>query len=138
MNLILYIDQGSSHACENFKNIIVQRFQDQDIQIFESFNGLKSRLRQVANYNTDIFILFADSEMRLKALTRLIDLMEDKRLLMVLPDDSKSIMSTAHQFFPRYFTCINDTYNDLCDVLSKLTGQEKLINETKEGIENGH
>jgi hypothetical protein len=58
--------------------------------------------------------------------------MEDKRILLILPDDSPIVVSMAHQFFPRFFTYVNDTYEDLCAVLTKMINQEKIrINHDK-------
>ncbi len=128
MNLILFIHHDSKKKGETFKKVIEQRFSKMDIQIIQTFNAFKERLIQPSNYNTDIFVLFVESKMRLLKLTSLIDLMEDKRLILVLPDDSKSTVSIAHQFFPRYFTFANDIYVDLCEVLFKLTQPKNEYN----------
>jgi len=121
MHFILFIHQDSSVKGEVFKNIMEQNFMETRIQTLKTFNMLKSELKQVSNDDKYIFILFTDSIKRLIKLTSLIDLMEGKRIILILPDDTKSAISSAHKFFPRYFTYINDTYDDLCDVLNKIT-----------------
>ncbi|MBU8850136.1 MAG: hypothetical protein KOO64_11380 [Desulfobacterales bacterium] len=128
MNLILFIHQDSSTKGAVFKKFINhQNFKRVEIQTFQNFNTFKARLEQVSNYNKEIFILFADSKKRLNALTALVDLLEDKRLIMILPNDLKATISIANQFFPRYFTYVNNTYDDLCAVLTKMINQTKLI-----------
>jgi len=125
MNLILFIHDDASIKGKSFKKIIDQNFKEHNIQSLQNFNSFKARLKQISNYDNEIFILFAESKSRLDKLTSLIDLLESKRTVLIIPDDSKATVSTALQFFPRYFTIINDTYNDLCGVLNKMSHQRK-------------
>ncbi|MCP4550939.1 MAG: hypothetical protein GY834_02615, partial [Bacteroidetes bacterium] len=111
---------------ENLKKIIDQKIKEHNIQTFQTFNSFKARLKKASNYNKEVFILLADSKRRLSKLTSLIDLLENNRIVLIIPDDSKATVSTALQFFPRYFTIINDTYNDLCEVLIKMIHQKKI------------
>ncbi len=131
MKLIVFIHQDSHTTGKTLNKIITSRFKGIEIQTVQTFNSLKAILKQLHNYDNEIFVLLADSKSRLKKLMFLIDLMEDKRILLILPDDSKAVTSIAHQFFPRYFTYINDTYTDLCAVITKMTN--KKIMKIKEG-----
>ena len=126
MNLILFAHKDASKKGVILKSIIEQQFKENKIEIFQAFNAFKSRLKQVSIYDKEIFILLADSRNRLKELISLIDLLNDRRIILILSDDSKATTHIAHQFFPRYFTYINDTYDDLCAVLKKMTHQEKI------------
>ena len=121
MNLILFIHQDSPETGETFKKIIMQKFNVTEIHTIETLNTFKAKLKKPTHYNNEVYILFIDSCQRLKELKSLVDLLDGKQLIMVLPDDSKSTLSLAHQFFPRYFTIINETYDDLCAVLSKIS-----------------
>ena len=42
-----------------------------------------------------------------------------KKVVMVLPDNGAKIKAKTHRFFPRCFSFMDDTYDDLCDVLKK-------------------
>ena len=123
MSLILYVDQNASKKGDSFKKIIEQRFKRVKIHSFHKINAFKEGLEGIHVYDKEIFILFADSKNRLIELTKLIDLMENKRIVLILPDNSKDTLSTALKFFPRFFTPISDTYNDLCEVLTKMIDQ---------------
>jgi len=125
MNLIFFIHQDSSTKGETLKRVIDQNFREVGIQTFKDFNSFKERLKQISNYDTEIFILLTDSKSRLNKLSSLIDLMENKRIILILPDDLKDTVSIALQFFPRYFTYVNDTYTDLCAVITKLTNKKQ-------------
>ena len=126
MKLILFIHQDSAETGITLKKIIDQKFNETQIHTLHTFNTFKARLKQLYNHNNEIFILLADCKYRLTELTSLIDLMESKRIILILPDDSKSSTLMAHQFFPRYFTYINDTYADLCAVITQMTIKMKL------------
>jgi len=124
MCLILFIHNDSGERGKKLKTIIEQNFQYIEIQIFKTFNSFKSRLEQFSIHSDkEIYIVLADSNRRLKELTPLIELMKDKRLVLILPDDSNVSLSKAHYFFPRFFTNMNDRYDDLCAVLSKMIDQ---------------
>lgn len=43
-----------------------------------------------------------------------------KKIVMVLPDNGAKIKAQTHRFFPRYFSFMDDPYDDLCDVLNKI------------------
>ncbi len=124
MDLILFTHQDSFKKGVTLKKILDQNLKGVVIKNLQTFNSFKARLKQVSNYNKEIFILLAESKKRLNELTSLIDLMEDKRIILVLSDDSKATVSIAHKFSPRYFTYVNDTYVDLCDVLVKMIRQK--------------
>jgi len=126
MKLIVYIHQDSFTKGVVLKKVIEQNYEGFGIQIIQTFNAFKARLKKASNYNQEIFILLADSKNRLIELTSLIDLLESKRIFLILPDDSKATLSQAHKFFPRYFTYVNDTYADLCAVITKMTNKEKI------------
>ena len=126
MNLILFIHRDVPTKGKTLKKIIDQNFKELEIQTLQTFNAFKARLKQASNYNEDVFILFVDSIKRLNTLTSLIDLLDNKRTIWILPDDSKATVSMALQFYPRYFTYINDTYADLCAVLTKMTNKKKI------------
>ena len=123
MRLIVFIHQDSSTNGQILKQTIDQSFKMVEIQSVQTFNSLKAKLKKTHNYDKEIFVLLADSKSRLKEMMPLIDLMEDKRIVLILPDDSKEVTSMAHQFFPRYFTCINRVYADLCAVITKMSNQ---------------
>ncbi len=126
MNLIFFIHQDSSEKGTALETILNQTFKTHETQIFQTINAFKAKLKQVSDYNNEIFILLADSNERLIELSGLLNWMDDKRLLMILPDDSKTTMSMTHQFFPRYFTFLNKTYVDLCDVIIKMSENDKF------------
>lgn len=132
MNLIFFIHKDVCYTNFDFKTNIAEKFMQENIQTVHTFNAFKARLKKASDYNEDIFIIFADSELRLKELSGLIDLLDGKRLVLILPDDEPATLSTAHLFFPRFIAFAKDKNTNLCDVLDKMMTQKNSI--IKEGI----
>jgi hypothetical protein len=127
MNFILFIHQDSLKKGITLKNIIDKNFYGTELQTLHTLNSFKERLKKsIGPSENEIFILLAESQSRLNELTSLIDLLEGKRTILILPDESKATLSMASEFFPRFFTPMGDTYNDLCDVLNKMANQKQL------------
>ncbi len=125
MSFILFIHQDASKKGDTLKIVIDRTFYEIKRQTIQTYNALKARLKKSPGFiEKDIFILFADSGSRLTELISLVDLLEDKCVILILPDESKATLSMAPQFFPRFFTSVSETYSDLCDVLNKMINQE--------------
>lgn len=131
MKFVIYYHKDTFTSGQILEAALNQEFAGVEHQVFQTFNGLKERFKQICNYNEkEIFIILADSRGRLEELTTLIDLMEDKRLILILFDESKATLSKASRFFPRFCTKISSNYGDLCKVLNKMTATpENIINK---------
>ena len=68
----------------------------------------------------EILVLLADTRERLEDLTGLGDLLEDNRLILVVPDGEPGTLSAAHRLFPRFVTPVADRYDDLCCVIDRM------------------
>ncbi|MCK5686184.1 hypothetical protein KAJ27_18775 [bacterium] len=125
MNLILFIHKDSLETGVVLKNTIETKFCDSNLQIIDTFNSLKSRLKSsFGNGRRDILILLGESQERLAQLISLTDLMEGKQIVLIIPDESKKSLSKASRFFPRFFTPIKDEYDDLCIVIDKMVKRD--------------
>ena len=137
MNLVLFIHQDSSKKGKALKTAIKNNVGGGESLTFQTVNKLESRLKKTSSTEKEILILLAESKTRLDELTSLIYLLENKRIILILPDDSKETISKASQFFPRFFTPISCKYDDLCSVINKMMGQEIINNNIKGGDDNG-
>ncbi len=121
MNLVLFTHPNSLKDGILLHSIVQHEFHGSPIELINNFDMLKSKLLNSA-YQPDkeIFIILAESKNRLNQLTFFIELLESKRLVLIIPDNSEKTISTAVRFFPRFFTPVSDTYEDLCSVLNKM------------------
>jgi hypothetical protein len=133
MNLILFVHQDASQKGKALQKQMIEYFGENTILMVHTFNALKHILKQPGCRAQEIYVLLAESPRRLQELFRLIDLLDGRRIVLVLPDDAKTTISMAHRFYPRFFTYINTAYDDLCAVLNKMTNNKKPIKEEKNG-----
>jgi hypothetical protein len=137
MNIILFIHKDSLKKGDILKNIIDHKFHGTNLTTLQTFNEFKAKLKEGSGFiEKEIFILLADSKSRLTELTSLIDLLEGKRIILILPDEAKATLSCASQFFPRFFIPLSKTYDDLCSVLNKMINQEKINVNNNGGIKD--
>ena len=133
MNLILFVHQDASGKGEALQKKMAQVFGKNIIQMVHTFNALKHILKQPGGGDQEVYVLLAESPRRLQELFCLIDLLDGRRIVLILPDDAKTTISMAHRFYPRFFTYINTAYDDLCAVLYKMTNKKTPIKEGKNG-----
>ncbi len=121
MNLILFVHQDASQQGEALQKQMIEYFGENIIQMVHTFNALKYILKQPGGCNLqEVYVLLAESPRRLQELFCLIDLLDGRRIVLILPDDTRTTVSMAHRFYPRFFTYINTIYDDLCAVLYKM------------------
>jgi len=126
LKIILFIHSDSGDSGKLFKQAIDRIAIVSTVNLFQDFNSFKIHLITPVDFkNKEIFILFADSEARLNKLSVFIDLLEGKRLLLVAPDRKPETTSKILKFLPRFFTYINDDYDDLCAVIKKIIIMEE-------------
>ena len=127
MTLILFIHQDASKKGSVLKDVIDQNFYETKRETLHTYTAVKERFKNTPAFlNQEIVILMSESRDRLYQLMPLIDFLENRRTILILPDESKETLSLASQFSPRFFTVVSDTYSDLCDVLNR------MINPVKE------
>jgi hypothetical protein len=131
MNLILFVHQDASREEEILKKKMAQCFGENTIQVYHAFNALKHLLKQPGGYHQEIYVLLAESFGRLQELFSLIDLLDGRRIVLILPDDVPATLALAHRFYPRFFTYITTGYDDLCAVLLKMSNQNTYEEENE-------
>ncbi len=123
MNIVLFAHKEKG---ELLRNTIEKNGYGAKFHVFHNFNAFKSKLKKkFRNNNNEVLILFAESLNRLKQLISLVDLMEGKRIVLILPDESELTLAVAAQFFPRFFMSISDDYDNLCQVIGRMTDKNE-------------
>ena len=137
MNLVIFIHQDSCQKGIVLKEFIKKYLNGVETDMLHTFNMLRSRLQESSECaDKEIFVLLAESKKRLGELASLIELLENKRIILIIPDDSKESVSKASQFFPRFFTSVSNNYDDLCSVLNKMIKQTNIIKHNNVGGDN--
>ena len=121
IKFIFFIHRDSGERGIFFKQFIDRINPALTIVFFQDFTGFEAYLKKTPDFqNKEVFILFADSMARLNSLYTFIDLFEGRRLLLVAPDTRSETTSKVLKFWPRFFTHIQDNYDDFCSVIKKI------------------
>ncbi|MEE4363263.1 MAG: hypothetical protein V2J08_04980 [Desulfotignum sp.] len=123
--LIVYVDRDSGEKGRFFLKIIQKRMPGIKMHICRTVDTCVTEVNQTKSYmESPIIVLFTDNEDRLDDLYDKKQIYQDKKIVMVLPREKKrDNTAVIHRFFPRYFTYMDDQYDDLCDVLHKMIVQ---------------
>ena len=132
MKLILFYHENTSGIGEHFKNSILKNWSGFEMEIFQTLKSLKNRMKNNSSFfGEEVYIVLVDSKRRLLELCDLSHLVEDKNLILILPEESEESMRRAMHLCPRFITRISEGYKDLHLVLQQMTGKER----TKENKE---
>ena len=123
--IILFVDRDSGEKGRFFLNIIQKRMPGIKMQICRTVDTCVTEINRTKSYmENPIIVLFTDNEACLEDLYEKKQIFQDKKIVMVLPREKKQEnTAVVHRFFPRYFTYMDDQYDDLCDVLHKMAVQ---------------
>ncbi len=126
VKLIIFIHQDSGDSGKLFKKAVDQVDKDVSFELYQDFADFEAHLLRSGKFNIRTFyILFVDSKARLNKLTTFINLLDGRRLLVVGPDEKRETKSKVLKLFPRFFTHIQDNYDDLCAVIKKMIRREE-------------
>ena len=132
MAVILFIHQEAAQQGEALHTKMTQYFGANTIEAVHTITALTYILKQPAGCDQKVYVLLAESRHRLQELYCLFTLLDGRRIVLVLPDDTKATISLSHQFYPRFFTYSNTAYDDLCAVLYKMMNHTQT-HSSKEG-----
>jgi len=121
MNLIVFIHPGAGQCGAALKRAVRGLPGQVKTTWLSDYDKLEDQLNQPASFITpQVYLLLMDTLDSLETFSSMISCFEDRRVLLVLPDQSPDTISRALKFRPRFFTGPSDHFDDLCAVIKKL------------------
>lgn len=118
MNTLLYAAAGNG-AGERLRMVIEAIVPAGEIEIYQTINSLSRRLRQ-PRYDLAVAVLLASSKQDLLELLSIRHLLDDLRVILLLPDREKDTIAKGHTLRPRFLTYADSDLLDVAVVLSKM------------------
>ncbi len=118
MTLLIYSTKTSG-AEERFLRVIELLLPEEKLKFCRSIDDLSNELRQPA-FNQRIVILFASSSKELEDFLLIRELLEDSKIILILPDTNPSTLARGHVLRPRFLSDYNSDFVDIAAVLSKM------------------
>lgn len=129
MNILIFTHENSGEAGLSLVKGVTSCHLSQKLRKVGSTAELELHLKTSGeNRGREILILLAENRDRLEELIRLSALLEDRRLILVVPDEAHATLSAAHRLFPRFVTPIADRYDDLCSVICRMMDRACAVN----------
>jgi hypothetical protein len=89
------------------------------VEISRTIKTLSERLRQTIN-SKDVVVLIAATGVELDNFLMLRDLLNDFKLILILPDRGPETIVKGHVLRPRLLCCLDDDVNEIMAVLAKM------------------
>jgi hypothetical protein len=118
MSLIVYIPK-SNDSGRRLQQMIGQLVWQDSIEIFYHLSRLDFRLREPSG-NEDILLFCASTPQDLDALVSSSHLLNNLRLILILPDRETETAAKGHLLRPRFLSYLDSDFSDLALVLEKM------------------
>ena len=119
MNVILYTN-GKNHATnERLLKKVESAISLDQLEIFQTNKDLVKRANRFPR-EIDLAVLLAQSDEQLSKLVALKDLLEGVRIILILPNRAKDIVSKGLTLRPRYFSFADSNFVDVAAVLTNM------------------
>ncbi len=126
IELVLFIHHGSGAPGYALREAVSRRFPGIPRKSVSGVDSLRERLKHpVRAGEQTIYVVLADTPERLSQLQRLKAHLEDKRLLLILPDNRKETRSAGLTLLPRFISYCGDGFGDLAAVLDKMIAPDR-------------
>ena len=120
MKVILYAATRDGIASE-LEVLIASRVPKQELEVYNSIKGLSNRL-VYRSHDVDTVILAASGTADLIALISIVDLMEDTKIILILPNSQPQNISLAHSLYPRFIGYADGKLDDIAAVIDNMFG----------------
>lgn len=116
---IIYYSETNEPSSERLKRVIEMNFPRNHIEEYRTIEALSQRLEQPIPEQLIVVLLVASRE-DLSGIMTLRELLLDRRIILVLPDDEPETASRGHMLRPRFITYREGDYGDVSVVLGRM------------------
>ncbi|MHC1744927.1 MAG: hypothetical protein AB9873_18135 [Syntrophobacteraceae bacterium] len=121
MGVLFYAAAGNGFGAKVYQSL-VHAVTREGVETFADLDSFSTRLCAFPSCMSIVVLLAATRE-DLAELRSIKHLLEDTRILLVLPDGDPETVRMAHELTPRFLTYLDGDFSDLSAVLKKMTGQ---------------
>ena len=118
MGLLLF-SSLSNRARARLQKLLEALCPCQRIKTCRTISSLSARLCQ-PKHNLDAAVLFAATKDELDQLFSINDLIDDLRIVLVVPDRESDTILKGHILRPRFLTDVDSDFSDIAAVLKKM------------------
>ena len=129
IHLIVFVHPDATSVGNRLKQRIHDSFTDIRPKVLASIAELTDQLKTTLPYkDTEIYILLSDTEYRLRELYAIKKWLRSKRVILILPENKRDLFFIGMQLHPRFIFYANETFEDLCSIVAKMTSRLNSVN----------
>lgn len=117
MRLVVYVTEQT--LLERLNRLAGFSRQYRPVQVLRNLTVLHSALRRSPG-GCGLLLLLIASVAELKRVVRLADLLEDQRIILVLPNRDRKTVALGHRLYPRFISCVDGDLQDVDKVMAKM------------------
>ena len=118
MDLLLY-ENGVTEAAERLHRVIESIIPIDHMEIHKTVKSLARRLHR-PRCELGIAVLMPSSREDHVEIVAIKDLFDGIRIILILPDSRKNIVSKGHALYPRFLSYADGDFKDVAAVLEKM------------------
>lgn len=126
---LVFFAGKNRRLCKNIKDKIIKILPEEQINVHKNIETFSSAIQKFG-CNHKIILILASTQKELLDIFLLKERLNDRHLILILPDTAQETMFIASKLYPRYTNDIKGNFNDVILVI------EKMIKKIK-GEENG-
>ena len=121
ITLNLFVHEHSRNDGRRLRETLQNRFQEIPCRVATNTTALRENLNNAVRYGElHIYVVLADTRERLDELFQLYSFMDDRKIVLILPDNQRSTYAAGFRLYPRFVTLISENFEDVCEVLEKM------------------
>lgn len=119
---ILFYSSTSEECGRRIEEGLSTLVPEETVEVYRSIDDLANRLHRLLDGDA-IAILQPRAREELLNIVSIKDLLQDVRIILLLPDREEETISLAHRLRPRFLSYTNADLSDVFAVLSKMLGE---------------
>ena len=123
MKVIIY-NPLNNETGEKFNQVVNHDIPEEIRENIHSFGELVQKLTKPKECET-IIILLIGSQNQLLEISLITHLLQQHKIILILPDQEKETVFKGHQVHPKFLTFIDNGFTDVAEVLKKMMSREK-------------
>jgi hypothetical protein len=119
MNILFYYSKPNNGVDEKLQEVIDTIVPQEETEIYRSIEGLSRRLQQ-PTHNLGIVVLVAGSKEDLLEILSIRDLLNNLRIILILPDREGDTIDKGRALYPRFIGYADGHLMDVAAVLERM------------------
>ncbi|MCD4676233.1 MAG: hypothetical protein K8S18_09610 [Desulfobacula sp.] len=130
---LIFFSGGNKRLRKKILTLAIKLFPEEQISVYTTLESFSSDLRR-PGYSHKIIMILTSTQKDLFNVLSLKKLLNDRYIILILPDTAKETITQAHKLYPRYTSNIQGNFEDVSLVLEKMIGNfQQKINGEKNG-----